>query len=137
MIQQRKFVITVEIEPQNITTWHQAIETWIFANTHVYSNITNGQVVQICEFTVDRPIFVGFENNLVARVYISASVFLPQIGKEYTAHYHENIDKSSVYTIPHSKVWIERHTTQPTLQIIPISMRYVGGQFLIVAREPH
>ena len=137
MIQQRIFTITVEVESGNITTWHQAVETWLFAHKHEYSNITNGHVIQIIEYTIDRPRFVGFDNNLISTVHIYAVVFLPQIGIEYTAHYHETLDKSSIYTIPYSKVWIERQTTHPTLQIIPISMRYVGGQFLIVAREPN
>ena len=114
------------------------IDSWLHTNLVAMSSAQNGHVLRIVEWTLGSISILGFANKPVVQIRVCADVFLPEIGEKYEAQVLDMKSNFCLYKIPHSIVWVEgsaNHEKTATVNIVPQTIRYDNGQFLVVAKR--
>jgi len=126
--------ISLTLAYEAIATWRHDLPTWLETNRATLSNIRNGFVQEILDYSPGAVHILGFANQAIVSVGIKVAAFLPQVGGVYTATLVESKPTCALYSFPHTLAWVAGTWAQPQLDLRVESIRFENDQFLVIAQ---
>jgi hypothetical protein len=124
----------IRVLPHGLGVWRGSLGEWLHANMICISNVHNGHVLAIGEWSASSLLVVGYEGRLVSRVDMQVETWMPARGVVYEATNGKPGLSHTIYTLPHSIVWVDGIHLETSLAILVDKFRYEDGRFLIAAR---
>jgi hypothetical protein len=124
----------IRVRPAALGVWRGSLGEWLHANMLCISNVHNGHVLAIGEWSASSLLVVGYEGRLVSRVDMQVETWMPARGVVYEATNGKPGLSHTIYTLPHSIVWVDGIHHETNLAILVDKFRYEDGRFLIAAR---